>query len=113
MCAHSQPDEQPPIGIILGAGKKQEQIELLKLGKSGLHVAECLTVLRCMLGEFKYWALPYRDAPCTDLADADWLAIAQHHGDELRSRRRQGFGGAASGQREGNKSRVTSLAFPC
>lgn len=38
-------DEQPPIGIILCAGKKQEQIELLELGKSGIHVAEYLTVL--------------------------------------------------------------------
>lgn len=37
--------EQPPIGIILCAGKKQEQIELLELGKSGMHVAEYLTVL--------------------------------------------------------------------
>jgi predicted nuclease of restriction endonuclease-like (RecB) superfamily len=37
--------EQPPIGIILCAGKKQEQIELLELGKSGIHVAEYLTVL--------------------------------------------------------------------
>jgi predicted nuclease of restriction endonuclease-like (RecB) superfamily len=40
-----EPDEQPPIGIILCAGKKQEQIELLELDKSGIHVAEYLTVL--------------------------------------------------------------------
>lgn len=38
-------DENPPIGIILCAGKKQEQIELLELDKSGIHVAEYLTVL--------------------------------------------------------------------
>ncbi|MEI6330489.1 MAG: hypothetical protein WCP16_14725, partial [Pseudanabaena sp. ELA645] len=31
--------------IILCAGKKQEQIELLELDKSGIHVAEYLTVL--------------------------------------------------------------------
>ncbi|MDX2098073.1 MAG: PDDEXK nuclease domain-containing protein [Leptolyngbyaceae cyanobacterium bins.59] len=37
--------EQPPLGIILCAGKKQEQIELLELDKSGIHVAEYLTVL--------------------------------------------------------------------
>ncbi len=37
--------EQPPIGIILCAGKKQEQIELLELGDSGIHVAEYLTAL--------------------------------------------------------------------
>jgi predicted nuclease of restriction endonuclease-like (RecB) superfamily len=37
--------EESPIGIILCAGKKQEQIELLELGKSGIHVAEYLTVL--------------------------------------------------------------------
>jgi predicted nuclease of restriction endonuclease-like (RecB) superfamily len=40
-----EPDELPPIGIILCAGKKHEQIELLELGKSGIHVAEYLTVL--------------------------------------------------------------------
>lgn len=38
-------DEQPPIGIVLCAGKKQEQIELLELDSSGIHVAEYLTVL--------------------------------------------------------------------
>jgi predicted nuclease of restriction endonuclease-like (RecB) superfamily len=38
-------DEQPPLGIILCAGKKQEQIELLELDKSGIHVAEYLTIL--------------------------------------------------------------------
>ena len=37
--------ENPPIGIILCAGKKHEQIELLELDKSGIHVAEYLTVL--------------------------------------------------------------------
>ena len=38
-------DELPPLGIILCAGKKQEQIELLELDRSGIHVAEYLTVL--------------------------------------------------------------------
>jgi hypothetical protein len=37
--------ENPPLGIILRAGKKQEQIELLELDKSGMHVASTLTVL--------------------------------------------------------------------
>ena len=37
--------ELPPLGIILCAGKKQEQIELLELDKSGIHVAEYLTDL--------------------------------------------------------------------
>jgi predicted nuclease of restriction endonuclease-like (RecB) superfamily len=46
LAKHEQePDELPPIGIILCAGKKHEQIELLELGKSGIHVAEYLTVL--------------------------------------------------------------------
>lgn len=35
----------PPLGIILCTGKKHEQIELLELDKSGIHVAEYLTVL--------------------------------------------------------------------
>lgn len=46
LAKHEQePEEVSPIGIILCAGKKQEQIELLELGKSGIHVAEYLTVL--------------------------------------------------------------------
>ncbi|MDP1550502.1 MAG: PDDEXK nuclease domain-containing protein [Nitrosomonas sp.] len=40
-----EPDENPPLGIILCADKKQEQIELLELDASGIHVAEYLTVL--------------------------------------------------------------------
>jgi predicted nuclease of restriction endonuclease-like (RecB) superfamily len=38
-------DEHSPLGIILCAGKKAEQIELLELDKTGIHVAEYLTVL--------------------------------------------------------------------
>lgn len=37
--------EAPPLGIILCSGKKQEQIELLELDASGIHVAEYLTSL--------------------------------------------------------------------
>jgi predicted nuclease of restriction endonuclease-like (RecB) superfamily len=40
-----QEDEGSPIGIILCTGKKEEQIELLELDKSNIHVAEYLTVL--------------------------------------------------------------------
>jgi predicted nuclease of restriction endonuclease-like (RecB) superfamily len=40
-----QPGEESPLGIILCAGKKQEQIELLELDKTGIHVAEYLTAL--------------------------------------------------------------------
>ncbi len=38
-------NEEPPLGIILCSGKKREQIELLELGKSGIHIAEYLTAL--------------------------------------------------------------------
>lgn len=40
-----EPGEESPLGIVLCAGKKQEQIELLELDRSGIHVAEYLTVL--------------------------------------------------------------------
>ena len=40
-----QSGEESPLGIILCAGKKEEQIELLELGHSGIHVAEYLTAL--------------------------------------------------------------------
>lgn len=38
-------NEDPPLGIILCTGKQQEQIELLQLDRSGIHVAEYLTQL--------------------------------------------------------------------
>jgi len=38
-------DENPPLGLILCAGKKEEQIELLELDHGSIHVAEYLTVL--------------------------------------------------------------------
>ena len=40
-----QTGEKPPLGLILCTGKQQEQIELLELGKAGIHVAEYLTAL--------------------------------------------------------------------
>lgn len=40
-----QPGEQPPLGLILCAGKKQEQIELLELDASGIHIADYITGL--------------------------------------------------------------------
>ena len=48
-----QPGEESPLGLILCAGKKEEQIELLELGQPGIHVAEYLTVLppRALLQE--------------------------------------------------------------
>jgi len=46
-------EEAAPLGIILCTGKKSEQIELLELDKSGIHVAKYLTTLppRAMLVE--------------------------------------------------------------
>lgn len=40
-----QPSEQPPLGIILCAGKKRETVEYLGLDSRGIHVAEYLTEL--------------------------------------------------------------------
>jgi len=40
-----RPGEESPIGIILCTGTQQERIELLELGKAGIHVAEYLTAL--------------------------------------------------------------------
>ncbi len=40
-----EPGDNPPLGIILCTGKKHEQVELLELDKSGIHVAEYLTEL--------------------------------------------------------------------
>lgn len=46
LAKHEQePGEAQPLGIILCSGKKQEQIELLELNASGIHVAEYLTTL--------------------------------------------------------------------
>nr|WP_241010303.1 PDDEXK nuclease domain-containing protein [Aggregatibacter actinomycetemcomitans] len=38
-------DENPPLGIILCTSKKQEQVELLDLKSSAIHIAEYMTVL--------------------------------------------------------------------
>ncbi len=40
-----RPSEAPPIGLILCAGKSDEQIELLELDRSGIRVAQYLTEL--------------------------------------------------------------------
>lgn len=40
-----QPWEEPPVGLILCAGKKRETVEYLDLGGRGIHVAEYLTEL--------------------------------------------------------------------
>ncbi len=40
-----QPGEEPPIGLILCAGKKQETVELLQMEASGIRVAEYMTEL--------------------------------------------------------------------
>ena len=37
--------ENPPLGIILCTSKKQEQVELLDLNHSDIHIAEYMTVL--------------------------------------------------------------------
>src|SRR6185437_2952687 len=38
-----KPGEEQPLGLILCSDKKEEHIELLELGKSGIHVAQYLT----------------------------------------------------------------------
>ena len=46
LAKHEQePGEAPPLGIILCSGKKYEQVELLELDQTGIHVAEYLTAL--------------------------------------------------------------------
>ncbi|MBW2647416.1 MAG: DUF1016 family protein, partial [Deltaproteobacteria bacterium] len=40
-----EPGEETPLGLILCAGKRSEQIELLQLDKSGIKVAEYMTEL--------------------------------------------------------------------
>ena len=41
----THPDEEPPIGLILCAGKSAERVELLQLEAAGIRVAEYLTEL--------------------------------------------------------------------
>ncbi len=40
-----QPLEEPPIGLILCAGKSSEHVELLRLDRSGIRVAAYMTEL--------------------------------------------------------------------
>ncbi len=60
-----QPNEEPPLGLILCAGKSDEQIELLQLGKSGIRVAAYLT------------ELPSRELLCRKLHEAVRVARAR------------------------------------
>lgn len=41
----TQAGEAPPIGLILCAGQEREEVELLQLSRSGIHVAQYLTAL--------------------------------------------------------------------
>ena len=41
----THPDEEPPIGLILCAGKSEERVQLLQLEAAGIRVAEYLTEL--------------------------------------------------------------------
>jgi hypothetical protein len=41
----TRPGEEPPIGLILCAGKSDDHVELLQLDKSGIRVAQYLTEL--------------------------------------------------------------------
>ena len=41
----TRPGEEPPLGLILCAGKSEEHVELLQLDASGIHVAQYLTEL--------------------------------------------------------------------
>jgi predicted nuclease of restriction endonuclease-like (RecB) superfamily len=41
----TRPSEEPPLGLILCADKSEEHVELLRLDKSGIHVAQYLTEL--------------------------------------------------------------------
>jgi hypothetical protein len=61
----TQPGEESPLGLILCAGKSDEQIELLQLDKSGIHVAAYLT------------DLPPRDVLKRKLHEAVMLARAR------------------------------------
>lgn len=61
----THPDEEPPIGLILCAGKSEEQVRLLRLDAAGIRVAEYLT------------ELPPRELLQRKLHDAVWLAREQ------------------------------------
>ena len=72
----TQPGEDSPLGLILCAGKSDEQIELLQLDASGIHVAAYLT------------DLPPRDVLKRKLHEAVKLArarLAAADGDSLSS----------------------------
>ena len=70
-----QPGEEPPLGLILCAGKSEEHVELLQLERSGIRVGEYLT------------DLPPREVLAKKLHEAiklarERLALASSHEDE-------------------------------
>lgn len=68
-----QPGEAPPLGLILCAGKDAEQIELLELDASGIHVAEYLTGLpdRQLLTQKLHAAIEISKARFANKAEED------------------------------------------
>ncbi|WLQ14242.1 PDDEXK nuclease domain-containing protein [Hahella aquimaris] len=68
-----QPGEEPPLGIVLCAENRQEQIELLQLDESGIHVAEYLTELpeRQLLHERLQRAIDAAQSKYTVSSDKD------------------------------------------
>ncbi len=67
-----QEHEEPPIGLILCAGKSSEHVELLRLGRSGIRVAAYMT------------ELPPRDLLRKKLHDAVRLARARLEARDVR-----------------------------
>lgn len=63
-----QPGEEPPLGLILCAGKTEGHVRLLKLEESGIHAAQYLTELlgfvgfressKCRYTEQQIWNFP-------------------------------------------------------
>lgn len=80
LAKHEQePGEAPPLGIILCTGKNREQIELLELSQSGIHVAEYLTGLpsRQLLEQKLQEAVTLSRARLANRSDPDRIDLNQ------------------------------------
>ncbi|HEY7153095.1 MAG TPA: PDDEXK nuclease domain-containing protein, partial [Gemmataceae bacterium] len=86
-----QPGEDPPLGLILCAGKGEEQVELLQLDQSGIRVASYLTELppRPVLRKKLHDAILLAQARLESLADAN-AATPSGRVPERRGRKRKG-----------------------
>ena len=108
-----EPEEASPLGIILCTGKKREQIELLELDKSGIHVAEYLPACR----RVQCWARSCSRRPSGHACRSSSGSLAKNPDSSIRASRRAAVGFAGCAPRfvpnRGHSALTPDASGPC